>query len=245
MKKCAVSILMVILMLVPTMVLAMSGDRVSLGYIYNLSGSHTKIVNSSNGNINVVSPTCLDLSNDGHLVINNIFSQEFVSNMHEQNILVTPFLSNHWAKGKGQAALANAEVLADEIVEAINQYHLDGINVDLENLNASDKDKLTDFVRILREKMPEGKVLSIAVACNPNGLTTSWVAAYDYENLAKYADYLVLMAYDEHSSGGLEGPVASIQFVEQSVKLILESVSRDKIVLGMPLYGLFWKQQNL
>ena len=57
MKKYAVSILMVILMLVPTAVMAISGDRVSLGYIYNPSNSHTNIVNSSNGNINTVSPT--------------------------------------------------------------------------------------------------------------------------------------------------------------------------------------------
>lgn len=245
MKKYAVSVFVVILMLVPTMVLAISDDRVSLGYIYNPSKSHTSIVNSSNSNINTVSPTCLDLSNDGHLVINNIFSQEFVNQMHEQNVLVTPFLSNHWSKGKAQAALANSEALSDEIVNTINQYNLDGVNIDLENLNASDRENLTDFIQILKQKMPEGKVLSIAVASNPNKLTTSWVAAYDYENLAKYADYLVLMAYDEHSSGGTEGPVASIPFVEESVKVMLESVSRDKIVLGMPLYGRFWKQQNI
>lgn len=245
MKKLFVSILVLNLILVPTMVSAMSGDRVSLGYIYNLSSSHTEIVNASNGNINTVSPTCLDLSNDGHLVVNNIFSQEFVNNMHEQNVLVTPFLSNHWAKGKANAALDNSEILADEIVEAINNYHLDGVNVDLENLNAKDKDRLTNFMKILREKMPEGKILSIAVASNPSRLTTTWVAAYDYAELAKYVDYMVLMAYDEHSSGGAEGPVASINFVEESVKAILENVSRDKVVLGMPLYGRFWKKQDI
>ena len=236
MKKYAVNIFILIVMLIPTFSMANSGDRVSLGYIYNLTGSHTSIVNNTRGNVNTVSPTCLDLSNDGHLVINNIFSQEFVEKMHEQGVLVTPFLSNHWAKGKAEAALANADVLADEIVEAINQYKLDGVNVDLENLNARDKDKLTEFMRLLRLKMPEGKVLSIAVASNPNHLTTSWVAAYDYENLARFADYLVLMAYDEHAQGGMAGPVASISFVEESVKAILENVSRDKVVLGIPLF---------
>ena len=165
--------------------------------------------------------------------------------MHEQNVIVTPFLSNHWAKGKAQAALQNADILSDEIIEAIEQYHLDGVNIDLENLNASDRDLLTNFVRVLREKMLKGKVLSIAVASNPDKLTTSWVAAYDYEKLAQYADYLVLMAYDEHSSGGAAGPVASINFVEESVKVLLETVSRDKIVLGMPLYGRYWKIEEL
>lgn len=242
MKRFVVSIIILIFVVIPTLALAVSNDRVSLGYIYNLSKSHTEIVNSSNGNVNTVSPTCLDLNNNGHLVVNNIFSQEFVNDMHEQNVLVTPFLSNHWSKGKAQAAINNADSLTDEIVETINKYNLDGVNIDLENLSSKDKDKLTNFIKLLREKMPEGKVLSIAVASNPNRLTTTWVAAYDYENLAKYADYLVLMAYDEHSEGGAAGPVASINFVEESVKEILEHVSRDKVVLGMPLYGRFWKE---
>jgi len=242
MKKVAVTILIGIILIIPTLAFAMSGDRVSLGYIYHASQSHTEIVNSSNGNINTVSPTCLDLSNDGHLVINNIFNQEFVNEMHEKGVLVTPFLSNHWSKLKGQAALSNADILTDEIVEAIHQYHLDGVNIDIENLNAKDKDDLTNFVKLLREKMTDEKILSIAVAANPNKLSSSWVAAYDVENLAKYVDYLVLMAYDEHSNGGVAGPVASISFVEESIKVMLETVSRDKIVLGMPLYGRFWKE---
>lgn len=245
MKKFAVSIFIVIWLVNPTMALAISGDRVSLGYIYNPSKSHTQIVNNSNGNINTVSPTCLDLSDNGHLVINNIFSKDFVDEMHEQNVLVTPFLSNHWSKGKGQAALSNADVLIDEIVEAVNNYNLDGVNVDLENLNAKDRDYLTNFMRMLREKMPKGKIISIAVAANPNKLTTTWLATYDYENLAKYVNYLVLMAYDEHSNGGVAGPVASINFVEESIKVVLENVSRDKVVLGIPLYGRFWKIEEL
>lgn len=241
MKKYVLSIFILILILISSITLA-SGDRVSLGYIYNSSKSHTEIVNDTNGNINTVSPTCFDLTLSGHLSINNIFDQEFVNNMHEQGVLVTPFLSNHWGRQRGQAALNIPDILADEIVEAINKYNLDGVNIDLENLLVKDKDKLTNFVRILKEKMPEGKLLTVAVAANPNKLSKTWVAAYDYAGLAEYADYLVLMSYDEHSSGGAEGAVASIGFVESSIKVILESVSRDKVVLGIPLYGRYWEK---
>ena len=127
-----------------------SGDRVSLGYIYNSSKSHTEIINDTKGNINTVSPTCFDLTIDGHLFINNIFDQDFVNNMHEQNVLVTPFLSNHWGRQKAQAALEKPEILADEVVGAINQYNLDGVNIDLENLPVKDKDKLTNFVNLIK-----------------------------------------------------------------------------------------------
>lgn len=218
-----------------------ANDRISLGYIYNSSKSHTEIVENTNGNINTVSPTCFDLTLDGHLEINNIFDSEFVEEMHNQNVLVTPFLSNHWGRQRAIAALNKPEVLAEEIANAIEEHNLDGVNVDLENLLSSDKEKLTEFVRILREKIGDEKILSVAVAANPKKLTTTWVSAYDYAGLAEYANYLVLMAYDEHSAGGSAGPVASINFVEESVKVVLESVSRDKVVLGMPLYGRVWK----
>ena len=53
------------------MVVALSGscvsaaERVSLGYIYSTSKSHTEIVAATQGGVNVVSPTCFDLTIKG------------------------------------------------------------------------------------------------------------------------------------------------------------------------------------
>lgn len=219
-----------------------AAERVSLGYIYSTSKSHTEIVEATNGGINVVSPTCFDLTIDGHLEINPIMDEFFVENMHNQGVKVTPFLSNHWGQKRAQAALKNADVLIPEILEAIEKYDFDGVNVDLENLKPSDKDSLTEFMRKLREAMPEEKVVSIAVAPNPENTTNTWLAAYDYKALAENVDYMVVMTYDEHCYGGSAGPVASIDFVEKSILAILEVVSKDKIIVGIPMYGRFWEE---
>ena len=240
MKKFGVSIFILILLFSTTTFA--SGDRVSLGYIYNSYKSHTEIMDDTKGNINTVSPTCFDLTSSGHLEINNIFDQEFVNEMHERGVLVTPFLSKHWGRKRVQNALSKPEVLASEVADAVEKYNLDGVNIDLENLTMNDRDKLTEFVRILREKLGDSKILSVAVAANPNKLNKTWVAVYDYAGLAEFADYLVLMAYDEHSAGGSAGPVASINFVKISIEVILEDVSRDKVVLGIPLYGRIWEE---
>lgn len=219
-----------------------AAERISLGYIYSTSTSHTEIVAATNGGVNVVSPTCFDLTLKGHLDIKPIMDENFVENMHAQGIKVTPFLSNHWGQKRAQAALKNADVLIPEIIAAIEEYNFDGVNVDLENLKASDRDSLTEFMRKLRESMPEDKTVSIAVAPNPENLANTWLAAYDYENLAKHVDYLVVMSYDEHCYGGSAGPVASIEYVEKSILSILEVVSKDKIVMGIPMYGRFWQE---
>ena len=219
-----------------------AAERLSLGYIYSSPLSHSEIVANTNGSINVVSPTCFDLTLNGRLEINNLLNKDFVDEMHEKGIKVTPFLSNHWGKQRAHVALDNPEVLVNELVTVINEYELDGVNVDIENISVKYKDKLTNFVKLLRQALPKEKNVSVAVASNPERLEKTWVASYDYAGLAEYADYLVLMAYDEHCQGGAAGPVASIEFVRKSLDYILESVSKDKVVLGMPLYGRFWKE---
>ena len=211
-----------------------AAERLSLGYIYSASKSHSEIIEFTNNSINVVSPTCFDMTTNGRLDINGMIDQAFIDEMHSKNIKVTPFLSNHWGRKRAQVALRNPYPLIEDLVNAIEKYNLDGVNVDLENLEAKDKNALTEFMRLLRDALPKDKTLSIAVAPNPKKLTTTWVAAYDYKALAEYVDYMVVMTYDEHCYGGAEGPVAGINFVQDSIEAILEEVSRDKIVMGIP-----------
>ena len=54
----------------------------------------------------------------------------------------------------------------------------------------------------------------------------------------------MLMAYDEHYEGGEVGPVAGIEFVEDSIKYALNYVSNNKIVLGVPFYGRYWNRST-
>lgn len=214
-------------------------DRVSLGFLYG-SSDQFELVERTNGAINQVSPTWFDITANGKLKINSDFDVEFIKQLKAKDIKVTPFLSNHWNRSKGRAAIENAENMAQQISEVILKYDLDGVNVDLENLTSKDRENLNNFVKVLREELPEDKLLTVSVAANPYGIDDGWQGSYDYATLGEIADYLFIMSYDEHSQGGSCGPVASINFVENSIKYALENVSKDKIVLGIPLYGRFW-----
>ncbi|MBO5180234.1 MAG: glycoside hydrolase [Clostridia bacterium] len=236
MKKLIV-ISMLIFMIISTV--SYAADRVSLGFLYG-SDDQAELVQRTNGAINQVSPTWFDISSKGNLVISSAVDEDFIQMMKEMDVKITPFLSNHWSRSKGRAALKNSEKLSQQIVDAIMKYDLEGVNVDIENLTSKDRDDFSDFVNILRDKLPKDKMLTVSVAANPYGVDTGWQGSYDYEKLGEYADYLFVMAYDEHSQGGMCGPVASIDFVENSIKYALEKVSKDKIVVGIPLYGRFW-----
>ena len=82
-------------------------------------------------------------------------SQSFVSSMHSRGIRVVPFLSNHWNRTAGINALKDPETLASQIAEYVEEYDLDGVNVDIENVTHQQRDSYTELVRLLREKWLE------------------------------------------------------------------------------------------
>ncbi len=218
----------------------------NMSYIYG--GSTSTNINNvlvTNNSLNEVSPSYFDLNSDGSLHLTDALDTTFISKMHEQGIKVVPFLSNHWDRQLGRTALENRENLSNELVSAIEKYNLDGINVDIENVSEIDKDNYTDLVRLLREKLSSNKSVSVAVAANPKGWTAGWHGSYDYKQLAKYADYLMIMAYDEHYQGGTPGSVASYDFVENSIKYALKYVPKDKIVVGLAFFGRYWNSEGV
>lgn len=219
-----------------------ASDSINLGYVYfGDPKGFTNQVLRTNRTMNTVSPSYFDINPNGTLKLTYQVDPNFVSNMQNQGIRVVPFLSNHWDRELGRSMLANREQAANEIRDAVMKYNLNGINIDLENITHVDRDAFTDFVRLVREKLPSSKEVSVAVAANPNGWTAGWHGAYDYKNLSKYVDYLMIMTYDESFPGSEPGPVASKSFVERSVQYALgQGVPNDKIVIGLAHYGRYW-----
>ena len=217
----------------------MKASKFNMSYLYG-NYDYTALIKRTNNALNEVSPSYFDLNDNGSLHL-NVVDTNFVASAHSMGVKVVPFLSNHWDRAKGRAALSNVEQLAKQIANAIEKYDLDGVNVDIENVTEKDRENYTKLVKTLREKIPEGKSVSVAVAPNPYNWTSGWQGSYDYSSLANYADYLMIMAYDEHYESGEAGPVASIQFVEDSIKYALKYVPNDKTVIGIPFYGRYWK----
>lgn len=215
----------------------------NMSYLYfGNTSSYISQVDKTQGNLNLVSPSYFDLNADGSLKLTSQLDSKFVTEMHNRGIKVVPFLSNHWDRTLGRAALANRETLATQIAASIVKYNLDGVQVDIENTTEVDRAAYTDLVRLLRQKLPADKEVSVAVAANPNGWTKGWHGSYDYKELAKYSSYLMIMAYDESYEGGPEGPVASIGFADRTIQYALnQGVPKEKIVLGVPFYGRYWK----
>lgn len=221
-----------------------SQGKFTMSYLFfGNSNLYTSQVDKSGQTLDVVSPSYFHIHTDGSLQLSDSLEDSFITDMHQRGKKVVPFLSNDFDRTLGEKAIDNREALVNQIVAAIKDHKLDGINMDIENVDAAYRDKYTDMVKMLRDKLPSGMEVSVAVAANPTGATRSWIALYDYKALAAVSDYLMVMAYDESYPGDpTPGPVASLPFVEKSIQYAVAQAPADKIVLGVPFYGRYWNQ---
>ncbi|MFC0211612.1 S-layer homology domain-containing protein [Paenibacillus chartarius] len=220
-----------------------SAERFNMSYVYfGISNNYIEEVDAANGALQTVAPNYFELNADGTLRLTPKAESTFTRELHARGLKVVPYLTNDWSREVGRLALQQREKLSGDIAAAVARLGVDGIDVDIENVTEADREAFTDFIRLLRQKLPADKAVSVAVAPNPYGAKTGWAAAYDYRELARYADYMMIMAYDESYPGDpTPGPVASLGFVEASVQAALKQVPSDKIVLGVPFYGRLWK----
>ena len=123
-------------------------------------------------------------------------------------------------------------------------YDFKGYNIDFENVNYSDKDKLTAFVRKISDAA-HAYGLKVSMDVTPPSDSPNWSMVYDRAALAPHLDYLMIMAYDQFGrTSPVAGPVASYPWVERAVQNTLKLVPAEKIVLGMPLYMRLWYESK-
>lgn len=123
--------------------------------------------------------------------------------------------------------------LINELLNQCEQHDFAGINIDIEELQENNNAYLTQFVKEVAEAFhaKQRYVTQDIIPFNED---------YDVKELAKYNDYLFLMAYDEHNSVSNPGPVSSQQWIEAATDNIAKYVPNDKIVLCLAAYGYDW-----
>ncbi len=193
--------------------------------------------------LQILAPTWFHLlDSEGNM--KNMADPLYVNWAKEKGYQVWGLVSNSFDREITAAVLSSSSLrrkVIDQILIYARLYGLDGINLDFENFHYTYGDHYTQFVRELAPLCTEeGLVLSVAVTMvseEPN-----WSKGYDRGALAEAADYIALMAYDEHwENASVPGPVASLPWVERGIQRVLEEVPPEKLILGVPFYTRLWQ----
>lgn len=223
--------------------------------VWDYYSEYAKAPNREGENIegvNVLSPSFfyLEKGSDGKVSENvNQEGKDYVEWAHNNGVKVWPMVSNNSYLTTTEGILndyTKRRKLEDEIVRVAEEYNVDGINLDFENMNKADKDMYSRLVIELAPRLKDlGKTLTVDVTA-PDGSET-WSLCFDRDVIADVSDYIAFMAYDQYGTGGnKEGTTAGYNWIENNVKKFIgqEAVAKEKIILGIPLYTRLWKEDN-
>lgn len=192
--------------------------------------------------VNVVSPTWYWLTdNDG--AFSEVGNYNYVETAHKMDIEVWALISNFHSGADVDTyevlgyTQKRRQLVTNLIASAID-YGIDGINLDFENMNSKTTPHFVQFVR------------EMALACHENNLVlsvdnyvpTEYTAHYNRSEQAKFADYIIIMGYDEHYQGSEVGSVASVSWMSQGIADTIAAVGDSKRVINaIPFYTRVWK----
>ena len=192
--------------------------------------------------VNVISPTWFSVTaNEG--TISSLASADYVNEAHNRGLEVWGLIDNFNPDVSTLEMLSirsSREHIIQKLLEEAQRVGLDGINVDFEALT---EEEAPHFIQFVRE---------LSVVCRANNLVLSvdnpvpqFTGFYNRKEQGIVADYVIIMGYDEHTTGSEEaGSVASLPFVKEGIEKTLQEVPKEKVINGIPFYTRLWTESN-
>lgn len=197
--------------------------------------------------IDVISPTWISLVNKTGQITHRI-SSEYTNRLKQAGILVMPCVTNAFDDPGMTSDFLNdpnaRKTFINSLLELCDEYGFDGINIDFENIRFDNKNHLTQFIRELSYYFGQ-KELFLTVCTGVTGGSFNYSLVYDHKKIGQFADYVMVMSYDELPYTGREyGPVASMIWQERKLLELIELVPPEKVYMGIPLYTRVWNMNN-
>jgi len=203
--------------------------------------------------IDVLSPGWYDANADGS--ITGYARRDVIDAAHAGGVAIIPLVVNKDVDPDVAHAIladpARRAALAANLVNEAKTYGYAGFQLDFEQIRWTDRDLLTALTQDCATAFhAAGLNLSIAVIPRlPGDASASgtlldyfrqWSGAYDFAALAKAADFLSFMTYDEHNGVTPPGAVSGTPWIRQALEFSLQGVPPEKATLGLPTYYHDW-----
>lgn len=191
-------------------------------------------------NVNTISPTWFALSdNEGN--ISSLADASYVADMHNRGIEVWAMFDNFTNKEVSTVDVisytSKRKILIQNLIGQVQTYGIDGINLDFEQIP---QEAAEDYIQFIRELSVACRLNNVVLSVD-NYVPTGYTEHYNRQEQGIFADYVVIMGYDEHWLGSDEaGSVASIDFVENGIVDTISVVPKEKVINALPFYTILW-----
>jgi len=207
------------------------------------------LIQNNPGKIYCVSPVWFMVGSDLKLTdIGSSDKAEIVKELKSENVLTFPSLGSNLS-GQDLSPLFNDQDKSRELIESLTNrligLGVDGVDVDLEGIEMSDKDKFSLFLQQLSSQMKKNN-LSMSVTIHAQTGTIEWegVLGQDIKRIGEIADEVRIMTYDKHSAGSGPGAISPIKWMQEVALFNSAFIDKNKIVLGIPSYGYVWTKDG-
>lgn len=193
-------------------------------------------------NLTLIFPEWYFINGKGN--IESRVDQEGLAIMKQYGLKIVPMLTNfnsHLEKPDFDGNLIKELLLnkqkqkqfIKQLADTFSYNGFAGINIDFEEINQPANEPLTEFIKNLSAVFKHKGLLVTADVSVDN-------TDYDLAAIEPYADYLVLMAYDEYNESTGAGPISSQKWIEEALDKTAKEFDSRKIILGVAAYGRDW-----
>lgn len=138
------------------------------------------------------------------------------------------------------SSTSKREKLINQLISDALQTNIAGINVDFEKVSEECGEHYIQFIRELSVRCRQSAlVLSV-----DNYVPKNYNMQYNRKEQGVFADYVIIMGYDEHHGGSPEaGSVSSYNFVQEGIEETLKEVPAEKVISGLPFFTRLWSEK--
>lgn len=132
--------------------------------------------------------------------------------------------------------------ILDEAIAIMEEKGYVGLDFDFEYLGAQNREPYNQFLRKAASRLREkGYFISTALAPKLSaGQIGTLYEGHDYKAHGEIVDFIFFMTYEWGWSGGPPMAVSPLNQVRKVMEYAVSVVPKNKIMMGMPLYGYDW-----
>jgi spore germination protein YaaH len=191
----------------------------------------------------------VDTATGGYTTTHGWDTTPIITHARERGVKVILTVTN-FGYDKNDKILSDTvkrERLITTVIALLKARSGDGVNFDLETIRNTQRGNMVSFIHRaatrIKAELPAAEISMATPAVD-------WSGTWDFAQLAGICDYLIVMGYDYYYSGSsTAGPVAPLEGENYNITRTIDTyvaagVPRQKLLLGVPWFGLDWPVQS-